>query len=82
MTDDAVLVCILAPAGEQLLLADNVLDACTCGARVQRRPHTPPATIMCMPCFEKLVCPSERIAVTKETLRDLAIFFGATGRPN
>lgn len=79
-----LLVCIRAPIpGAPLYLADNVLDACgSCGATVQRRPHTPKAEIMCVHCFLKReMQPGETVAVTDKTLLELAALM-AKGEAN
>jgi hypothetical protein len=86
MSDDDVvaLVCMLAPkAGEPLILADNVLDVCGCGARVQRRPHTPKGVrIVCVGCLAKRgVQPGDEVFVTPRSLLELATYFGARKPP-
>lgn len=71
--EGCLLICVLAPPGEELKMAGNVLDTCgTCGAGVQRRPNTPPAEIMCECCFEQRgVAPGEKVYVTQKTLHEL-----------
>jgi hypothetical protein len=83
--DDVALVCMLAPkAGEPLILADNVLDVCGCGASVQRRPHTPKgARIVCVGCLAKRgVQPGDELCVTKRSVLELITYFGARGKAN
>jgi len=45
-------VCMLAPEGRPLLMADNVFGTCSdCGRRVQHRPHIPRRPkLLCIEC--------------------------------
>jgi hypothetical protein len=83
--EEAVLICMPAPkVGEPLILADNVLDTCGCGARVQRRPHKPKGVrIVCLACLEKRgVRPGDELAMTGRSALELLTYFGARGRAN
>jgi hypothetical protein len=82
--DETVLICMPAPkVGEPLILADNVLDVCGCGASVQRRPHTPTgARIVCVGCLEKRgVQPGDELVITPRSVIELATYFGARKPP-
>lgn len=84
MTEELpLLICILAPNGRTTYLADNVLDTCgSCGATVQRRPHTPKAEIMCVQCFiRREPQPGDVPTITEKTLMELATLM-ANGEAN
>lgn len=83
MTSDPppILVCMLA-SSPAVLADDRFADCRECGIRLRHRPHSPAdARKVCMDCAVKLINAMRkageeiRPGITRETLRDLQLFY-------
>lgn len=75
---------LIAVSSNERYFADDLTGFCArCGAVVYYRPHTPPVDErVCVVCFAKLPQDDMRFMVTRETLRELALYdLAGKGRP-